>query len=122
MPYARSTTRVAGCTLVTFDRAFRTKSVPLVLLEEAYHGRFEEELADLAGPGLAHLGRADVEAHVRVGDGVLDFALRAGKATDVDDGMVGMVGHGEIRRKVRHSVELGLVGAFSIIFGRRRRQ
>ena len=69
--------------------------VVAVVAHEAHERRLEVEALDVAGPRHARLGRADVEAHVRVGDGLLDLALRRREAAHIDDRVVGMLGiHG----------------------------
>ena len=42
----------------------------------------------LPATNLPGLGGAEVEAHVWVGTGFLDFALGGGETTDVDDGVL----------------------------------
>ena len=60
----------------------------VVIAHQAHQRRLEVEAPDVAGPGHARLGRADVEAHVGIGDRFLDLALRGGEAADVDDRVV----------------------------------
>jgi hypothetical protein len=56
-----------------------------VVLHQPHERRLEHVPHDRAVPALARLRRAEVEAHVRRGDGLFDLALRAGIAAHVDD-------------------------------------
>src|SRR4051812_8145589 len=57
---------------------------------ESHERRLEEKFPDLPFPERARLRRTDVEAHVGIGDGILDLRLEHCKTAHVYDRMIRM--------------------------------